>query len=106
MDEKTKADIAASAQKSIVEVLVRKTIKAAKKYDVKSILLGGGVAANQKLRETFEKRIKEQIPIVKLFCPEKSLCTDNAAMIGAYAAFHPEKKSWNKITANPELYFD
>lgn len=103
-DSKTIADIAACVQKSIIEVLVRKTIKAAKKYNVKSILLGGGVVSNELLRKTLE--VSSQELGVKLFCPKKSLCTDNAAMIGAYALFHPEKISWNKITANPELYFD
>lgn len=98
MDEKIKADIAASVQKSIIEVLARKTLKAAKKYDVKSLLLGGGVASNQKLREYLELEIK-------LFAPPKSLCTDNAAMIGAYAAFNYKPIPWTKITANPELYF-
>ncbi len=106
LDNEIVADICACVQKSIVEVLVRKTMKAAKKYNVKSILLGGGVAANQKLREALELEIKNWELDVKLFYPEKSLCTDNAAMIGAYAAFHPEKVDWKKVTANPELYFE
>jgi N6-L-threonylcarbamoyladenine synthase len=97
---KTVADISACIQKSIIEVLIRKTLKAAKKYEVKSILLGGGVAANQKLRDEIKSKTE-----IKLFFPEKKLCTDNAVMIGAYAAFHPEEKTWNKISANPELYF-
>jgi len=103
MDEKTTADIAACVQKSIVQVLLRKTIKAAKKYNVRSILLSGGVAANQKLRN--ELSAESSKLNIEFFVPAKSLCTDNAAMIGAYAAFHPKKVSWNKITANPELYF-
>jgi N6-L-threonylcarbamoyladenine synthase len=106
MDEKTKIDIAASVQKSIIEVLVRKTLKAAKKYKAKSILLSGGVAANQKLRDAFKLEIENWKLKIELFSPEKSLCTDNAAMIGAYAAFHPEKVGWEKVSANPELYFD
>jgi N6-L-threonylcarbamoyladenine synthase len=97
-------NLCASVQKSIIEVLVRKTVKAAKKYNVKSILLGGGVAANGSLRNKLEV-ISCELG-VKFFVPAKNLCTDNAAMIGAYAAFHPEKKPWSKITANPELYFD
>jgi N6-L-threonylcarbamoyladenine synthase len=104
LKEKVIADIAASAQKSIVDVLVRKTSKAAKKYNVKSVLLSGGVAANQKLRDELSIACLELD--VKLFYPEKMMCTDNAAMIGAYALFHPEKISWDKLTANPELYFD
>jgi len=106
MDDKTVADICACVQKSITEVLVRKTFKAAKKYNVKSILLGGGVAANQKLRDEIKLQIENSKLKIAFFYPEKSLCTDNAVMVGAYAAFHPEKKSWNMISANPELYFD
>ena len=105
LDEKTKTDIAAGVQKSIIEVLVRKTLNAAQKYKAKSILLSGGVAANQKLRDGFKLKIKNLKLKIPLFYPEKQLCTDNAVMIGAYAAFHPQRTSWNKITANPELYF-
>jgi len=106
LKEKVVADICACVQKSIVEVLVRKTLKAAKKYNVKTILLGGGVAANQKLQEELILNTKYLIPDTTVFAPQKSLCTDNAAMIGAYAAFHPQKVNWKKVTANPELYFD
>ncbi len=93
------ADISLAVQKSIIEVLVRKTVKAAKKYKVKSILLGGGVAANQALRDNLELEIN-------VFAPPKNLCTDNAAMIGAYAAFNFKPVAWDKITANSELYFN
>jgi N6-L-threonylcarbamoyladenine synthase len=104
-DDKTIADISACVQKSIIEVLVRKTVKAAKETKAKSILLGGGVAANQKLRDELKLKIENLNPEINFFFPEKILCTDNAAMIGAYAVFHPEKKLWSEIYANPELYF-
>jgi N6-L-threonylcarbamoyladenine synthase len=104
MDEKIKRDISSCIQKSIIDVLIRKTMKAAKKYNVRSILLGGGVAANQKLRDELSVHCSNLN--VKFFVPEKSLCTDNAAMIGAYACFHPKIISWEKIIANPELYFN
>ena len=71
MDEKTKTDIAACAQKAIIEALVRKTLKAAEKYNVKSIILGGGVASNQKLRSELLSRCSELN--IKLFFPEKIL---------------------------------
>lgn len=102
----TIANICASVQESIIEVLVRKTLKAAKKYNVKSILLGGGVAANQKLREELELNARRYTLGAKIFCPPKNLCTDNAAMIGAYAAFHYKPLDWKNVTANPELYFE
>lgn len=98
-------DISASSQQAIVDVLISKTIKAAQKYKAKSILLGGGVAANQKLRKTLEQKTKDQMPTTKLFCPQKSLCTDNAAMIASAAFFNYKELLWQKIKANPELYF-
>ncbi|MBI2036304.1 tRNA (adenosine(37)-N6)-threonylcarbamoyltransferase complex transferase subunit TsaD [Candidatus Microgenomates bacterium] len=118
------ADLSASVQQAIVDVLVAKTIKAAQKYKVKSILLGGGVAANQKLREQLKLEIVRQRRIrlwrrnwkleIPFFVPEKWLCTDNAAMIASAAFFNLARKgassaykstSWSLITANPELYF-
>lgn len=105
LDKQQVADISKASQKAIIEVLVRKTIKAAKKYNVKTILLGGGVAANQNLRDELELNAKRYTLNANIFAPLKSLCTDNAAMIGAYAAFHYKPISFKKITVNPELYF-
>lgn len=76
-----KEDVAASFQASVIDVLVEKTIRAAREYGVKQILLAGGVAANQGLRETLKQRTEsEGFPLV---IPPLSLCTDNAAMIAA-----------------------
>ncbi len=74
------ADIAASFQMAVVDVLVSKTIAAAEKYEAAEILLAGGVAANTMLRQTLIERAKLPVRI-----PPLSLCTDNAAMIGAAA---------------------
>lgn len=102
----TKSDIAAAVQKSIVDVLVKKTLKVAKTYKVKSILLGGGVASNKKLQDELILNTKYLMPYTAIFVPQKSLCTDNAAMIGAYALFNYKPTSWKNITANPQLYFN
>ena len=99
-------DICACLQKTIIDVLVFKTIKAAQKYKTKSILLGGGVAANQILKETFELKIENLKLKIPLFVPEKRLCTDNAAMIATAAFFNYKEVQWQTLTANPELYFD
>lgn len=77
------ADIAASFQEAVVDVLVTKTIGAAQKHGVEQILLCGGVAANSFLRDQMMKRS----PITVAF-PSPSLCTDNAAMIAACGYFH------------------
>ncbi|OGH05766.1 MAG: tRNA (adenosine(37)-N6)-threonylcarbamoyltransferase complex transferase subunit TsaD [Candidatus Levybacteria bacterium RBG_16_35_11] len=106
LDKKIVSDISASVQKTIIDVLLKKTLNAAKKYDAKSILLSGGVAANEKLREQFMQDTKYQIPNTKLFIPIKSLCTDNAAMIGAAAYFMGKEVSFEKVDAIPDLYFN
>ena len=98
-------DISASVQKAIIDVLVKKTLKAAREYNAKSILLGGGVAANNKLREQFELEIENLKLKIELFAPPKSLCTDNAAMIAAAAFFNNNTQDWRKVDANPGLYF-
>lgn len=99
------ADLCASVEEAIVDVLVRKTLKAAEQYEVKSILLGGGVAANQKLRERFTFEIGSLKLDIGLFVPPAQLCTDNAAMIAATAAFSHERADWRDLSANPQLYF-
>lgn len=74
-------DIAASFQQSVVDVIVSHTIMAAKEYNVKSVALAGGVAANSGIREGMKKACDENG--IKLYYPSIELCTDNAAMIGA-----------------------
>lgn len=99
------SDLCCSIQQAIIDVLTEKTLKAANEYKAKSILIGGGVAANLTLREQFEHRINNELPKVELFIPERKFCTDNAAMIGTAAIFNKETK-WKYLHANPELYFD
>ncbi|MEX2007689.1 MAG: tRNA (adenosine(37)-N6)-threonylcarbamoyltransferase complex transferase subunit TsaD [Candidatus Levyibacteriota bacterium] len=106
LGDELKSDLAASVQQAIIDVLIAKTLKAAKKYKVKSILLGGGVAANQKLRDELQKEVAENDLPTKLFVPSKELCTDNGAMIATAAVFNYKEVEWQKIIANPELYFD
>ncbi len=105
--------ISYEAQKAIVEVLTKKTIKAAQKYKAKSILLSGGVAANKALRQTFKTKIKKLSKNIKFLVPAINNCTDNAAMI-AITAYYQHKtisrkqkdrlnKNWFKLKANPNL---
>ncbi|HVB97624.1 MAG TPA: tRNA (adenosine(37)-N6)-threonylcarbamoyltransferase complex transferase subunit TsaD [Chloroflexota bacterium] len=74
----TSADVAASFQESVVDVLVTKTKQAAEEFGVQQVLLAGGVAANALLRGEMDRRVGR--PVIY---PPLSLCTDNAAMIAA-----------------------
>ncbi len=77
------AEVAASFQEAVVDVLVTKTVEAAHRHRAQQILLAGGVAANTLLRDTMS--LRSSIPV--LF-PPPPLCTDNAAMIAACSYFH------------------
>lgn len=104
-DEQKLNDLCASLEEAIVSVLVSKTMKAAKKYKIKSILVGGGVAANQKLRDRLQSSIDKDQSSIKLFVPPRNLCTDNGAMIASAAFFTGKQISWQKVNADPSLYF-
>ncbi|OHA79019.1 MAG: hypothetical protein A3B07_01865 [Candidatus Yonathbacteria bacterium RIFCSPLOWO2_01_FULL_43_27] len=80
--EEDKACIAKEFEDSATEVLVTKTLAAAKKYHVGEIILGGGVTANKKIRDTFQSTIAKELPNIKLFIPNRDLSTDNGLMIG------------------------
>lgn len=76
------ADVAASFQRAITEILAEKTARAAAEHAVETVMLGGGVAANLALRSEIQKRIGHPLRV-----PPPRLCTDNGAMIGAAAFF-------------------
>jgi N6-L-threonylcarbamoyladenine synthase len=79
LSDQEKADVAASFQEAALEVLVQKSLRAAEQFRTKSIAVGGGVSANERLRALFaEASAKLRIPV---YFPEKRLCTDNAAMV-------------------------
>ncbi len=97
-------DFCASFEQAIIDVLVGKTIKAAQKYNPKTIILGGGVSANKKLRETLDKKIKELSSNTKFMAPSLKYAMDNATMIaivGYYKALKKEYTSWQDIKADP-----
>jgi N6-L-threonylcarbamoyladenine synthase len=79
------ADVAASFQEAVVDVLVAKARRAAGEVSAKAVCIGGGVAANTALRERVEKVCRQDGRAA--FIPSRSMCTDNAAMIGATAWF-------------------
>ncbi|MBA7644618.1 tRNA N6-adenosine threonylcarbamoyltransferase [subsurface metagenome] len=79
----TAADAAASFQEAVVDVLTTKTVAVAKEHRVKQILLAGGVAANELLRQQLRQKSS-----ISVLVPEPVLCTDNAAMIAACGYYH------------------
>lgn len=99
---KVKANLAASFQQSVIDVLTAKTLKAVKRYQPKSVLLGGGVAANKLLRQTLNAKLKNNS--TKLFIAPLPLCTDNATMIAMAASFHAKRRRfdhWQTLRADP-----
>lgn len=97
-------DLAASFQQSVIDVLVTKTVRATKEFQVKQVLLAGGVAANRGLRKALEEAFYG-LPGVDLVIPPLSLCTDNAAMIAAAGTvlFEKGQRAGMDLNANPGL---
>jgi tRNA N6-adenosine threonylcarbamoyltransferase len=83
------ADLAASFQEAIVDVQVTKTMRAATETDSKTVLLGGGVVANSRLRERMERAGEENG--IRVLFPSLPLCTDNGAMIAVVGASRLER---------------
>ena len=81
-----RADIAASFQAAVVDVLVAKTVRAMERTGVERVALAGGVAANRSLRRHLQEEVERRGG--SLCVPSPLLCTDNAAMIAAAGAFH------------------
>lgn len=97
-----KADLCASFEKTVTEVLIENTKKALKQINVNTIVLAGGVSANSYIRNEFLKLQNEGI---KVYMPDLKLCTDNAAMIGSagYYNFINGEKSDLNLNAIPNL---
>ena len=100
LNSNLKSNLAASVQQAIVDVLISKTEKAIQRYKPKTIILGGGVAANALLRERFKQLAMTYhlSPII----PEFQYCTDNAAMIGLAAYYKIRNKKFNTKNFSPD----
>lgn len=95
VSERLRVDVAASFQRIAVETLVDKTLAAYHDFQPASVVIAGGVAANQELR----RQLSERLPITITYAPT-SLCTDNAAMIASLGYFYAQK---NKPTDPRDL---
>jgi len=114
-DEKFIQELCRETQQAIIDVLISKTLRAAKEYRAKTIILAGGVAANSELRRQFETQISK-LPAqgwsasggktqTEFLTPSKTLCTDNGAMIAMAGYYNKNKaiKNYNRIKADANL---
>lgn len=93
-----KADVAASFQQAVTDVLVGHTIEAARREGVGRVALAGGVAANSYLRDAFTRAAAENG--LQFFCPRPRLCTDNAVMVGCAAYFMAQREEYADLSLN------
>ena len=108
LDNQTRADIAASFQKAAIDVLIKKTLRAAKEYGIDSVMLSGGVSANKLLRSEFKKMA--EATSLKYSRPQIEYTGDNAAMIALAGYFSSKNKktqelSWDLIEMDANLGF-
>lgn len=92
-----KANLCASFEKCTTEILIENTLKALKQLNLDIVALAGGVSANSYIRSEFEK-LKEKG--IKVYYPEMSLCTDNAAMIASAAYYRYVNGETSELTLN------
>ncbi len=102
-EEINRADIAASFQKAVIDVLMGHALEAVEKYGFSKFAIAGGVASNSSLRSAFEKECRERD--ITFYHPSPALCTDNAAMIGTAAYYEYKKgiRSGLDLNAIPNL---
>jgi len=97
-EETNRADLAASFQQAVVDVLVNKTLEAAEQYKARTVLLAGGVAANSLLRSSMTGAASKYG--IRLVYPPGILCTDNAAMIACAAYYRFLRGDFSDLTLN------
>ncbi len=102
MSERQIADIAASFQAAMIDVLVEKTRRAAQKVAAKTVLLGGGVAANTALRKALRRMCESSVPVTKLHVAPKDYCTDNAVMVASLAYYKYMAGLFADLTVEPK----
>lgn len=102
-----KRDIAASFEQAVADVLVAKTVRAAREHRARTVMIGGGVAANKKLRHQLGMALRRSYPSASYRVPDLSLTGDNALMIALAGWFNRGKKrSWKNLGADANLRLD
>lgn len=99
-------DIAASFQQAVVDSLTTKTLAAVNRFAPKSVILSGGVSANQSLRESLSNELARQFPDITFHAPDLSLSGDNAVMIAIAGLFRAKQKDFADpllLEANPNM---
>lgn len=97
----SKADVAASFQEAVTDVLVKKTFRATREFGARSIILAGGVAMNKALSKKFDRECKKLE--MHFFVPPRELLTDNAAMIGIAAYMNSLRRKTYRLVAQANL---
>lgn len=105
-EELNKDDLAASFQGAVLDILSNKVFRALKQHPVKQLVVAGGVAANQGLRQRLRDDIEKRNLDMDLIFPPLRLCGDNAAMIGAIAQIQYDKKDFADLTVNADPSLD
>ena len=93
-----KADLCASFEKTVTEILIENIKKAIKQTNITKVVLAGGVSANSYIRKEFEKLEREEN--IKVYFPELKLCTDNAAMIASSGYYNFIEGNTADLTLN------
>ncbi len=96
-------DIACSFQKKVIEILTDKVMMALEEYQVKQVLVAGGVSANKELRKTIVERVTSKYKDVEVVIPPMWCCTDNAAMLAMAAYYSDEDISSLDMGVDPSL---
>lgn len=101
MSEREIADIAASFQAAVIDVLIKKTKRAADRIGAKTVLLGGGVAANGTLRDALQTMCEKCRPPRRLLVAPKQYCTDNAVMVASLAYHKYQARLFADLSLEP-----
>lgn len=97
----TKAFLAKEFEEAVADVIVMKTLRAAQTHKAKTVIMGGGVSANKRIRKNLTTMLKKELPLVNVLMPNPKFSTDNALMIALAAYIRITAKPKNKLGTPP-----